>query len=304
MAAGCGPDSKLVRKRLQMGDIVWIDGEWFGPAEARISVFDHGLLYGDGVFEGIRSYGGHYFRLRAHLERLADSARAIALELPIGLDELERIHLDGLDRSGIPEAYVRTVLTRGPGDLGLDIRNCGSPSLIIIIATLKMFPRELFEQGVRVVTAGTPAPHREALSPRVKSLNYLAHVMAKYEGSLAGADEVVMLDAAGTVAEGSGQNLFIITDGVLRTPPPSVGILKGITRDAIIDLARRFGIEVREEPLNRYDIYTADEAFLTGTATEVVPIRSLDGREVKARGPGPVTLRLLAAFRELVASER
>ena len=286
-----------------MPDVIWIDGEWHDRASARISVMDHGLLYGDGVFEGLRAYNGRIFRLVEHLARLEASARAILLPVPQSRDELAELHRQVLRRSGLEQAYLRTVLTRGAGDLGLDLRKCPTPSLIIIATTLKMFPPEKFEAGIRVVTAGTPAPHREALSPRVKSLNYLPHVMAKHEGSLAGADEVLMLDAAGQVLEGSGQNLFVVTDGVVRTPPAWVGILKGVTRDAIIELAQAAGLTVREEPLTRYDVYTADEAFLTGTASEVVPIRSLDGRDLAARGPGPVTRQLLAAFHELVARE-
>ncbi|MEZ4378746.1 MAG: branched-chain-amino-acid transaminase [Gemmatimonadales bacterium] len=286
-----------------MPDVIWIDGEWHDRASARISVMDHGLLYGDGVFEGLRAYNGRIFRLAEHLARLEASARAILLPVPQSRDELAELHREVLRRSGLEQAYLRTVLTRGAGDLGLDLRKCPTPSLIIIATTLKMFPPEKFEAGIRVVTAGTPAPHREALSPRVKSLNYLPHVMAKHEGSLAGADEVLMLDAAGQVLEGSGQNLFVVTDGVVRTPPAWVGILKGVTRDAIIELAQAAGLRVREEPLTRYDVYTADEAFLTGTASEVVPIRSLDGRDLAARGPGPVTRQLLAAFHELVARE-
>lgn len=286
-----------------MPDIVWIDGQWQDRETARVSVMDHGLLYGDGVFEGLRAYHGRIFRLEEHLARLEASARAILLPLPMPRPELAALHVEVLRRSGLEQAYLRTVLTRGAGDLGLDLRKCPTPSLIIIAATLKMFPPEKFEAGIRVVTAGTPAPHREALSPRVKSLNYLSHVMAKHEGSLAGADEVLMLDAAGQVLEGSGQNLFVVTRGALRTPPAWVGILKGVTRDVILELATGAGIPVREEPLTRYDVYTADEAFLTGTASEVVPIRSLDGRELAARGPGPITRQLLAAFHDLVARD-
>jgi branched-chain amino acid aminotransferase len=284
-----------------MADVIWIDGAWHDRATARLSVYDHGLLYGDGVFEGLRAYRGRLFRLEAHLARLEASARAILLAMPMPREELAALHREVLRRSGLDDAYLRTVVTRGAGDLGLDLRKCATPSMIIIATTLKMFPPEKFEAGIRVVTAGTPAPHREALSPRVKSLNYLPHVMAKHEGSMAGADEVLMLDPAGQVLEGSGQNLFIVTEGVLRTPPASAGILKGVTRDAILELALGAGLSVREEPLTRYDVYTADEAFLTGTASEVVPIRSLDGREVTAKGPGPITRQLLAAFHELVS---
>jgi branched-chain amino acid aminotransferase len=266
-------------------------------------VYDHGLLYGDGVFEGMRAYGGRVFRLRAHLERLIASAKAIALEIPLSLDALVETTEAVVERSGMGDAYLRHVVTRGAGTLGLDLRRCPTPTVIVICDELMMFPRELFERGLRVITAGTPTPHREALSPRIKSLNYLPHVMAKFEGANAGADEALMLDAGGFVAEASGQNLFVVTAGTLRTPPPSAGILKGVTRDAVIELARAAGTPVREELLNRYDVYTADEVFLTGTATEIVPVREVDARTIGPGRPGPITRQLMAAFAELVRSE-
>jgi branched-chain amino acid aminotransferase len=281
---------------------IWIDGSFYDRDSAKISVFDHGLLYGDGVFEGMRTYDGRVFRLRDHLRRLFDSAKAIALAVPVPIEELERITGELVQRSGFAEAYLRHVVTRGPGDLGIDARNCPTPSVIIICDELRMFPPERLAAGLRVVTAGTPTPHREAVSPRVKSLNYLAHVMAKYEGGVAGADEVLMLDSSGFVAEASGQNVFVVTDGVVRTPPPSAGILKGITRDVVLELCGELGIPVREEYLNRYDVYTAAESFLTGTASEIVPIREVDGRQIGAGRPGPVTLRLRHAFHTLVRS--
>lgn len=282
---------------------IWINGTFHDRASAKISVYDHGLLYGDGVFEGMRTYGGRVFRMRAHLERLFDSAKAIALTVPVTIEQLGQVTDELVARAGFDEAYLRHIVTRGVGDLGIDARKCHDPSVIIICDELKMFPREKLEAGLRVVTAGTPTPHREAVSPRVKSLNYLAHVMAKFEGGTAGADEVIMLDAGGFVAEASGQNLFVVTDGVLRTPPPSAGILKGITRDVVLELAVALELPVREEYLNRYDVYTADEVFLTGTATELVPVREVDARMIGAGGPGPVTQRLHEAFHRLVRQE-
>ncbi len=282
---------------------IWINGAFHDRDSARISVYDHGLLYGDGVFEGMRAYGGRVFRLRAHLERLIASAKAIALEVPLSLDALVATTEAVVERSGMGDAYLRHLVTRGAGTLGLDLRRCPTPTVIIICDELMMFPRELFERGLRVITAGTPTPHREALSPRIKSLNYLPHVMAKFEGANAGADEVLMLDAGGFVAEASGQNLFVVTDGTLRTPPPSAGILKGVTRDAVIELARAAGMPVREELLNRYDVYTAEEVFLTGTATEIVPVREVDARTIGTGGPGPITRQLMAAFAELVRND-
>lgn len=279
---------------------IWINGTFHDRASATISVYDHGLLYGDGVFEGMRTYDGRVFRLRAHLERLVDSARAIALTVPVAIEELERVTIEVVARAGFAEAYLRHIVTRGQGDLGVDARKCRDPQVIIIGDELRMFPREKLEAGLRVVTASTPTPHRESMSPRVKSLNYLPHVMAKFEGGTAGADEVLMLDPSGHVAEASGQNLFVVTRGVLRTPPASAGILKGITRDVVLELADALGIPAREEILNRYDVYTADEVFLTGTATELVPVSEVDARPIGEGKPGPVSRRLLEAFHRLV----
>src|SRR5919112_1755196 len=257
---------------------IWLDGAWHDRDSAVISVYDHGLLYGDGVFEGIRIYGGRIFRLRDHLDRLYDSAHAIWLTVPISKEGMAEVTEEGVRRSGIKEGYIRHIVTRGVGDLGLDPRKCERPSVIIITDTIKLWPEEVYETGLKVVTAGTPIPQREALSPRVKSLNYLAHIMAKVEGVQAGADEVLMLDSEGHVAEGSGQNLFVVKHGRLSTPPAYAGILKGVTRDVVMELARGAGYEVQETMLNRYDVYTADETFFTGTAAEVVAIRQVDGR--------------------------
>jgi branched-chain amino acid aminotransferase len=290
---------------LHSGDgvtIIWLDGKWCDKDTARISVFDHGLLYGDGVFEGMRVYNGKTFKLREHVDRLYDSAKAILLEVPMSKAEMIAVTEDGVRRSGLKDAYLRHVVTRGVGDLGLDPRHCQKPSVIIIFDTIRMFPQERYDQGLAVVTAGTPIPHREALSPRVKSLNYLPHIMAKIEGVNAGVDEVLMLDSAGYVAEASGQNLFILKADTLYTPPASAGILKGITRDTVIEIALEAGIPVQEAMLNRYDVYTADEAFFTGTATEIAPIRVVDGRVIGVGKAGPVTRDLTARFQKLVRS--
>jgi len=281
---------------------VWLDGKWCDRSTAMISVYDHGLLYGDGVFEGIRVYGGKIFRLMEHLERLYDSAKAIWLTVPLPREELASITEEAVRRSGIGEAYIRHVITRGVGDLGLDPRKCPRPSVLIIVDTIKLWPEQVYETGLSVITAGTPIPQRESLSPRVKSLNYLAHILAKIEGIHAGADEVLMLDSAGAVAEGSGQNIFVVKNGHVRTPPPYAGILKGVTRDAVIELAMQAGYRVDESILNRYDVYTADEAFFTGTASELVAIRQLDGRVIGTGKAGPVTRDLRARFQTLVRS--
>jgi branched-chain amino acid aminotransferase len=278
---------------------IWLDGEWHDRDTAKVSVYDHGLLYGDGVFEGLRVYGGKVFRLDEHVDRLYDSARALWLEVPIPREELGRVIEEAVRRSGLAEAYVRPIVTRGVGDLGLDPRKCVRPSVIVIVDAIRMWSAELYDRGLNVITAATPIPHRESLSPRVKSLNYLAHILARIEGINAGADEVLMLDSAGHVAEGSGENVFVVRDRVIRTPPAWSGILRGVTRDAVIELARGAGYDLREEVLNRYDIYTADEAFFSGTAAEVVAIRALDGRAVGAGRRGPVTADLAERYRAL-----
>jgi branched-chain amino acid aminotransferase len=282
--------------------IVWLDGKWYDKNTATVSVYDHGLLYGDGVFEGIRVYGGKIFKLDEHLERLYDSAQAIWLTIPISREEMRAITQEAVRRSGIAEAYIRHIVTRGVGDLGLDPRKCPKPTVLIIVDTIKLFAEQVYDAGLNVITAGTPIPQRESLSPRVKSLNYLAHILAKIEGINAGADEVLMLDSAGAVAEASGQNIFVVKHGVVRTPPAYAGILKGVTRDVVIDIAAGAGYQVEERTLNRYDVYTADEAFLTGTATELVAIRQLDGRVIGSGNAGPVTRDLRARFQALVRS--
>jgi branched-chain amino acid aminotransferase len=281
---------------------IWLDGKWCDRSTAVVSVYDHGLLYGDGVFEGVRVYGGKIFRLAEHLERLYDSAKAIWLTIPIQREELASITEEAVRRSGIAEAYIRHIVTRGVGDLGLDPRKCPKPSVLIIVDTIRLWPEQVYEVGLNVVTAGTPIPQRESLSPRVKSLNYLAHILAKIEGIHAGADEVLMLDSAGAVAEGSGQNLFVVKNGLVRTPPPYAGILKGVTRDVVMELAAQAGYEVQESILNRYDVYTADEAFFTGTASELVAIRQVDGRVIGTGKAGPVTRDLRARFQAFVRS--
>ncbi|MGH7606041.1 MAG: branched-chain-amino-acid transaminase [Gemmatimonadales bacterium] len=283
-----------------MPAIVWIDGKWYDRATAVVSVFDHGLLYGDGVFEGIRAYGGRVFRLDAHLARLYASAKAIWLDVPMDKAALRGIVEEGVAKSGIKEAYLRLVVTRGVGDLGLDPRKCPRPTVFCIIDTIKLWSPERYERGLTALTAATPIHHRESLSPRVKSLNYLSHILAKIEGIAAGVDEVIMLDANGYVAEASGMNLFAVTAGTLRTPPAYAGILRGVTRDTVLELGREAGYGSEELPLNRYDLYTADEMFLTGTAAEIVGISKLDGRVIGGGTAGPITRDLAARFRAYV----
>jgi branched-chain amino acid aminotransferase len=282
---------------------IWIDGKFYEKDEAKVSVFDHGLLYGDGVFEGIRAYNGRVFRLKQHLERLYASARAILLDIPMPQDAMSAMILECMKVNQLSDAYIRLVVTRGVGDLGLDPRKCVKPSIVCIADKIALFAAAAAERGLTMMTAPTPVNHREGLSPRVKSLNYLAHILAKWEAINAGVDEALMLESTGEVAEGVGENVFCVTNHTLRTPPAYSGILRGVTRDAVIEIGRAAGYEVREESLNRYDLYTADEVFLTGTAAEVVGVIKLDGRRIGCGSVGPVTKDLAARFRELVAKE-
>ncbi|HEU5261848.1 MAG TPA: branched-chain-amino-acid transaminase [Gemmatimonadales bacterium] len=278
---------------------IWIDGEYYDRASAQVSVFDHGLLYGDGVFEGIRAYNRRVFRLDRHVDRLYASAKAVWIEVPMAKDAMRRLVQEVVAKSGLDEAYVRLLVTRGVGDLGLDPRKCPTPSVIIIVDSIRLWPADRYEKGLTALTAATPINHRESLSPRIKSLNYLSHILAKVEGIAAGVDEVIMLDAGGYVAEASGMNLFAVTNGTLKTPPAYAGILRGVTRDAVIELAREATYGVEEVPINRYDLYTADEMFFTGTAAEVVGVTKLDGRVIGAGVPGPVTKELAKRFKAL-----
>jgi branched-chain amino acid aminotransferase len=279
---------------------IWIDGEWHTKESGRVSVFDHGLLYGDGVFEGIRVYAGKVFKLQEHLDRLWDCAHAVLLSVPISKAAFGAVIEEAVRRSGLREAYIRPIITRGIGDLGVDPRKCPAPTMIVIVDAINIWSPERYEQGLSVITAGTPIPHREALSPRVKSLNYLSHCMAKLEANVAGADEALMMDSSGHVAEGTGQNLFVVKGRTLRTPPLYAGILAGVTRSVVMQLAGEAGHSVKEEMLNRFDVYTADEAFLTGTASEIAPIRSYDGRSIGAGKAGPITRDLMVRFKAYV----
>ncbi|HET7789989.1 MAG TPA: branched-chain-amino-acid transaminase [Gemmatimonadales bacterium] len=279
---------------------IWIDGKYYDREHAVVSVFDHGLLYGDGVFEGIRAYGGRVFRLRQHIDRLYASAKAIWLEIPMAQPAMEQMVEEALGKSGLKDSYLRLIITRGVGDLGMDPRKCAKPSVICIVDGIALWPADRYEKGLTAISAPTPINHRESLSPRVKSLNYLPHILAKIEGVAAGVDEVIMLDSAGHVAEGSGMNVFAVKGRVLKTPPPYSGILRGVTRDAVMELAQEAGYGAEEIPLNRYDLYTADEVFLTGTAAEIISITKLDGRTIGAGGQGPIARELAQRFRALV----
>src|SRR5437667_10046826 len=283
-----------------MPPTIWIDGTYYGRGDAKVSVFDHGLLYGDGVFEGIRVYSRRVFGLAQHLDRRYASAKGVWLEIPLAKPAMHRLVAEAVAKSGLDAAYIRLVVTRGVGDLGLDPRKCPKPSIICIVDTIQLWSPERYENGLTALTAATPISHRESLSPRIKSLNYLAHILAKVEGIAAGVDEVIMLDSQGYVAEASGMNLFAVTNGTLKTPPPYAGVLRGVTRDAVIELAREATFGVEELPLNRYDLYNADEMFLTGTAAEIVAVTKLDGRAIGTGKPGPTTQQLAKRFKVLV----
>jgi branched-chain amino acid aminotransferase len=285
-----------------MPRIVAMNGRLVPEAEATVSVFDHGLLYGDGVFEGMRAYGGRVFRLEEHLDRLWHSARAIALEIPVGKEALARTVDETVAANGLPDGYVRLIVTRGAGTLGLDPNRTSHPQVIVIVDTIALYPREHYERGLRIVTAATQRTHPAALSPRIKSLNYLNNIMAKLEGLQAGCVEALMLNHKGEVAECTADNVFAVRRGAVVTPPPDAGILEGITRGAVMELALAAGIDCRETTLTRHDLYTADEVFITGTAAEVVPVVEIDGRKIGAGVPGPVTKRLAADFHALVRS--
>jgi branched-chain amino acid aminotransferase len=283
---------------------VYIGGKLYDKADAKISVYDHGLLYGDGVFEGIRAYSGRVFRLKEHVDRLYESAISIHLKIPMARAEMASAIVETLAVNKLVDAYIRVVVTRGSGSLGLDPRKTTDPQIIIITDAISLYPPELYQNGLKIVTAGTMRNHPSALNPRIKSLNYLNNIMAKVEGTNAGCLEALMLNHKGEVAECTGDNIFIVRRKALHTPPIDAGILEGITREAVIGLAREAGVEVHERTMDRHDIYTADECFLTGTAAEVIPVVECDGRSIGAGKPGPITLDLLERFHALVRRER
>jgi branched-chain amino acid aminotransferase len=281
---------------------VYINGTLFDKQDAKVSVYDHGLLYGDGVFEGIRSYSGKVFRMAEHLDRLWDSAKAIRLEIPMTKADMARAIEETLAVNGIADGYIRVLVTRGAGTLGLDPNRCADPQVIIITDRIALYPEDLYRKGLEIVTVSTMRNHPAAINPRIKSLNYLNNILAKIEGLQAGCIEALMLNHKGEVAECTGDNLFLVRAGRILTPPIDAGILEGITRDAVIELARQSGIEVREIPLTRHDVYLADECFLTGTAAEVIPVVKVDSRPIGDGRPGPITRDLSDRFHELTRS--
>jgi branched-chain amino acid aminotransferase len=281
---------------------IYIDGQFYDKENAKISVFDHGLLYGDGVFEGIRFYNGRVFRLEEHIDRLFDSARAIALNIGMDKSAVIEATLETIRQNNLQDGYIRLVVTRGVGDLGLNPMLCPKASIFVIASKITLYSADKYENGLDVVTCATRRIPHGALSPMVKSLNYLNNVMAKIEAQNAGAGEGLMLNEQGFVSECTGDNIFIIKNGVITTPPISAGALAGVTRSVVFDLAAEFGIPIHEPMMTRYDIFTADECFLTGTAAEVIPAVKLDTRLIGDGKPGPITRRLITRFRELTAS--
>ncbi|MDR2772102.1 MAG: branched-chain-amino-acid transaminase [Elusimicrobiota bacterium] len=283
---------------------IYINGSLVSQEEAKLSVFDHGVLYGDGIFEGIRAYNSRVFRLTEHLDRLWDSAKAIDLTIPISKKEMERAVIDTVLANNLNDAYIRLIVTRGIGDLGLDPRNCIAPPSIVIIAdAIELYPQDMYEKGLEVITASTRRIRSDSLSPNIKSLNYLNNILAKMEAVKAGLVEAIMLNGNGYVVECTGDNIFIIKHGILKTPPVSAGALEGITRNAVIELAKnRFSIPVREELFTMYDVYTADECFLTGTAAEVIPVVCADSRQIADGKPGKTTAILIEGFKVLARS--
>lgn len=288
-----------------MERLVYINGEFLPASEAKVSVYDKGYLFGDGVFEGIRAYNGRIFRLDEHLKRLYKSAKAILIDIPLSFDEMRAAVIETVRRNNLKDAYIRLIVSRGIGDLGLDITKCKKPTVVIIADEIALFPKEIYEKGIEVIISSIRASYGDVLPPQIKSLNYLSHILAKWEATRAGVPEAILLSREGYVTEGSAENIFIVKDKCLITPPSWVGILEGITREAILEIA--WDIEevedIVEDVFTRYDLYVADECFLCGTAAEVVPVVKVDGRVIGDGKPGPITREIMKRFRELVSKE-
>ena len=278
---------------------IYIDGKYYDERNAKISVFDHGLLYGDGIFEGIRAYNGRVFKLKEHIDRLFYSAKAILLDIPMAHADIMAATVETCRQNRIRDGYIRLVVTRGAGTLGLNPRSCKQPSVIIIAGKIQLYPQELYQQGMDIITVPTTRNLHSALNPAIKSLNYLNNILAKIEANNAGCEEAIMLNAEGFVAECTGDNIFVVKEGHLLTPPLSAGALYGITRRTVMELAAQSGLAVGEPDLTRYDLFNADECFLTGTAAEIMPVVKIDGRTIGAGKPGPVTRNLVTKYHTL-----
>jgi len=278
---------------------IYVDGKFYSEADAKVSVFDHGLLYGDGIFEGIRFYNGRVFRLGEHLDRLWDSARSICLEIPMTKQSMTEAVLETIRQNHMRDGYIRLLVTRGIGNLGLNPKQCKSPSVIIIAAPIALYQENMYRKGLTVVTVATRRCSPGALNPAVKSLNYLNNVMARIEADLAGADEALMLNDEGNIAECTADNIFVIKRGQMITPPVTAGALRGITRSVAFEIAEELGYKTLKADITRHDVFAADECFLTGTAAEIIPVVSVDGRAIGNGKPGPITTRIMARFREM-----
>ena len=293
------PADESRTKEIPKSLTIYIDGKFFPEEEAKISVFDHGLLYGDGIFEGIRFYNGRVFKFKEHLERLWDSARSICLDIPMSRNEMSEAVLETIRRNNLRDGYVRLIVTRGVGNLGLNPTQCERPGVIVIATALALYSERAYREGLTVITCATRRTNPGALNPAVKSLNYLNNVMARIEANLASADEALMLNDHGNVAECTADNVFIVKRGEIFTPPIHAGALRGITRGVVFDIAAELGLKISEVDVTRHDVFTADECFLTGTAAEVIPVIKADGRVIGTGNPGPISTRMIARFREL-----
>ena len=286
-----------------MSQWIYLNGQYVTKENATISVYDHGFLYGDGIFEGIRVYSGNIFKCREHLERLYDSAKSIMLDIPVPLEEMQDAMVETIRRNELRDGYIRLIVSRGAGNLGLDPRRCPQASVIIIVEQLAIYPEEAYRNGLRTVSVSQRRNIPDALNPKIKSLNYLNNILVKIQANLADVGEAIMLNAQGYVAEGSSDNIFIIKKGVVYTPPCYLGALEGITRAAIMELCGKLGYPLKEEPFTLHDVYVADEVFFTGTAAEVIAVREVDGRIIGSGQAGPMTLNLLKHFREIVTQD-
>jgi branched-chain amino acid aminotransferase len=283
---------------------IYINGKFYGKEDARISVFDHGLLYGDGVFEGIRSYKRRVFRLKEHIDRLFESAQSIMLKIPLSRQKMIDAVVQTVKANKLDDSYIRLVVTRGEGDLGLDPRKCTKGATVIIIADrINLYPEKLYREGLSIVTVPTVRNLPEAVNPQIKSLNYLNNILAKIEAAQFGSDEAIMLDSLGYVAECTGDNIFLVKNGHLYTPPQCMGTLRGITRDAVLDISRKGKIPTHEHVITRHEVYISDECFLTGTAAEIVPVVKVDGRVIGEGRPGKITLSLIKKFKQLTLKD-
>jgi branched-chain amino acid aminotransferase len=283
-----------------MAQVIYLNGEYVAKENATVSVYDHGFLYGDGIFEGIRMYDGNIFKCKEHLKRLYDSAKSIMLDIPLSFAEMQGALVETIRKNELRDGYIRLIVSRGPGDLGLDPRRSPKANVIIIVEKLSIYPEEAYINGLRTVSVSTRRNVPDALNPKIKSLNYLNNILVKIQANLAGVGEAIMLNSQGYVAEGSSDNIFIIKNGVVFTPPAYVGALEGITRAAIMEICSRTGVPLKEEPFTLHDVYVADEVFFTGTAAEVIAVREVDGRVIGEGKAGPITTELLEEFRKIV----